>query len=115
LDKVLAVAVVTFPLIGFGAAFAQNTPPAPIQPPAATQQNQPLKTKAPPTGHSAAQVSLYKTESDAKSRCGSDDVVWANPGSHALHDPGTKYYGKTKQGGYVCKSVAIKAGYHEPK
>ena len=39
----------------------------------------------------------------------------ARASSHALHDPGTKYYGKTTHGGYVCKGMAVNAGYHEPK
>jgi hypothetical protein len=60
-------------------------------------------------------MQLYRTEADAKSHCGSDEVLWANTSSHALHDPGTKYYGKTKHGGYVCKDMAVNAGYHETK
>jgi hypothetical protein len=107
----LVVTVLAIPLINFGTCFAQNTAPAP------TQQNQPLRSTATPTGHpaSSARVQLYKTEADAKSHCGSDAVVWGNTSSHVLHDPGTKYYGKTKRGGYVCKGMAVNAGYHESK
>jgi hypothetical protein len=111
MTQLLAVAALAIPLISFGPCFAQNTAPAP------TQQNQPLRTTATPTGRSAAsaKVQLFKTEADAKSHCGSDEVVWGNTSSHVLHDPGTKYYGKTKHGGYVCKGMAVNAGYHESK
>jgi hypothetical protein len=81
------------------------------------QQNQPSRTAGAQPSHtvSSAKVQLYKTEADAKSHCGSDEVVWGNTSSHVLHDSGTKYYGKTKHGGYVCKEMAINAGYHESK
>jgi hypothetical protein len=81
------------------------------------QQTQPPRSAGTQPSHaaSAAKVQLYRSEADAKSHCGSDEVLWANTSSHALHDPGTKYYGKTKHGGYVCKDIAINAGYHETK
>ena len=47
----------------------------------------------------------FKTEADAKSHCGTDQVVWGNTSSHALHAPGTKYYGKTMHGAYMCKGL----------
>ena len=113
--KLLAVSVVTLSLANFGTCFAQNTA-QPSQPPP-TQQNQPSRTTATQASHStsSARVQLYKTEADAKSHCGTDQVVWGNSSSHVLHDPGTKYYGKTSHGGYVCKGMAVNAGYHEPK
>jgi hypothetical protein len=113
--KLLAVSVVTLSLANFGTCFAQNTA-QPSQPPP-TQQNQPSRTTGAQTSHSTslAHVQLYKTEADAKSHCGTDQVVWGNSSSHVLHDPGTKYYGKTTHGGYLCKGMAVNAGYHEPK
>jgi hypothetical protein len=60
-------------------------------------------------------VQQYKTEADAKSHCGTDQVVWGNTSSHVLHDAGTKYYGKTAHGAYMCKGLAVSAGYHEAK
>lgn len=39
-----------------------------------------------------------------------DPVVWVNLGTKVYHLPGSSYYGKTKQGKYLCKSDADKAG-----
>jgi hypothetical protein len=63
----------------------------------------------------AAGPQQYKTEAEAKSQCGTDQVAWGNTSSHVLHDPGTQYYGKTTQGAYMCKAKALSAGYHEPR
>ena len=38
--------------------------------------------------------------------------VWVNTKSGAYWRPGTRYYGKTKQGKYMVEADAIKAGYH---
>jgi uncharacterized protein len=70
---------------------------------------------APQFAMAAAGPQQYKTEAEAKSRCGTDQVAWGNTSSHVLHDPGTKYYGKTTQGAYMCKAKALSAGYHEPR
>ena len=70
-----------------------------------------------PQAHSTSRSSVqqFKTEADAKSHCGTDQVVWGNTSSHVLHDSGTKYYGKTTHGAYMCKGLAVNAGYHEAK
>jgi hypothetical protein len=36
--------------------------------------------------------------------------VWVNTNSGVYHCPGTRWYGKTKQGKYVSECVAIKEG-----
>jgi uncharacterized protein len=64
-----------------------------------------------PLGRPAQQ---YKTEDEATSQCGTDQVVWGNTRSHILHDRGTQYYGKTIEGAYMCKAKAIGAGYRMP-
>ena len=58
--------------------------PAPASTPAATQQTRPANS----TG-----------------------MVWVNTDSGIYHKPGTRYYGKTKQGKYMSEADAIKAGY----
>jgi cytoskeletal protein RodZ len=38
-------------------------------------------------------------------------MVWVNTESGVYHKPGSRYYGKTKQGKYMTEADAIKAGY----
>ena len=101
----IVTTLLTIGLAASGTCFAQTTPGTPGQP----SQTSP----APSSSHSTARIQQYKTEADAKAHCGSDQVVWANTRSHVLHDPGTKYYGKTTHGAYVCKGMAMNADYHE--
>ena len=85
-----------------GTALAQ-APKTPAHPtPAATTSGAPSAPK-------------YSTEAAAKTACGSDPVVWANSSSKVLHPSGDRYYGKTKQGSYMCQSAAVQAGYHMTK
>ena len=109
--KLLATLMISLATIAIGSAQGQPSQSLP------GQQSQPPRTAGAQPSHTAplAKVQLYKTEADSKSRCGGDEVLWANTSSHALHDPGTKYYGRTKHGGFVCKDMAINAGYHESK
>jgi hypothetical protein len=43
------------------------------------------------------------------------DMVWVNSDSKVFHRPGSRWYGKTKQGSYMKESEAVKAGYRESK
>jgi endonuclease G len=43
---------------------------------------------------------------------GGDGKVWVNTKSGAYWQPGTRYYGKTKEGKYMTEAEARKAGYH---
>ena len=53
----------------------------------------------------------YATEGEAKSRCATDTVVWINLSSRIYHLSGTKSYGKTKRGSYMCRGEADSFGY----
>jgi hypothetical protein len=53
----------------------------------------------------------FASEAAAKRSCGGDPVVWANPGSQIFHASGTQFYGKTQDGGFMCRAAAEKAGY----
>ncbi|HEY8314550.1 MAG TPA: hypothetical protein VIG51_10300 [Candidatus Baltobacteraceae bacterium] len=44
--------------------------------------------------------------------CGAVKPVWVNLHSKAYHVLGDPYYGKTKNGKYMCPSAATAAGYH---
>jgi len=41
------------------------------------------------------------------------DIVWVNMGTKAYHEPADPYYGRTKNGKYMCKAAADAAGYHK--
>ncbi len=82
-------------------------------PPAATRTTHAGRTAA--TGSTALPAGGFATESEAKAHCPTDSVVWANTSSKAYHMSGTKYYGKTKRGAYMCQKEADQAGYHGSK
>ena len=64
-----------------------------------------MKPMAKPTG-----AGQFSTEAEAKSRCPNDTVVWLNTKSRIYHYPGTRSYGATKQGVYMCEADAAAAG-----
>ena len=55
-------------------------------------------------------IGQYRTEAEAKGRCFSDTVVWVNLKSRIYHFAGTKNYGNTKEGTYMCERGAIAQG-----
>jgi hypothetical protein len=85
-------------------------PAAPLAPaPAPTQTYQPK----PAPMHTAARATgagEFTTEAEAKARCPTDTVVWVNSKSHIYHYAGTRSYGRTKQGAYMCEADANAAG-----
>ncbi|WP_413771385.1 hypothetical protein [Mesorhizobium sp. PAMC28654] len=59
-----------------------------------------------PTG-----ANQFATEGQAKSRCPSGTVVWVNLKSKIFHFAGSRNYGNTKQGAYICESDATASGF----
>jgi len=53
----------------------------------------------------------YTTELAARARCPSDTVVWANTPTRIYHYTGTRYFGHTRNGAYMCEADARAAGY----
>jgi hypothetical protein len=83
-------------------AAAASTPaakPAPATTPAAS-------TPAASTPAASKSAATQQTP-PAKSNL----MVWVNTDSGIYHKPGTRFYGKTKQGKYMSEADAIKAGY----
>jgi len=57
----------------------------------------------------------FSTEAQAKARCPSDTVVWVNLTSKIYHFSGTKNYGNTKKGAYMCERDTAAAGMRASK
>ena len=84
---------------------AATPAPAPVQATLPKPAPAPMKPAARPTG-----AGEFPTEAEAKARCPSDKVVWVNTKSHIYHYAGTRSYGATKQGAYMCEADAAAAG-----
>jgi len=52
----------------------------------------------------------FSTEGDARAHCGSETVVWVNTKSHVYHFPGSREFGQTKHGAFMCQADADRAG-----
>jgi hypothetical protein len=94
----------------FAAAGPVWAQPAPAHPLAAAH------TKA-ASAHPSMSASLgagqFASEQTAKAHCPGDTVVWVNlGGSKAYHMSDNKYYGKTKQGAFMCQKEADQSGFH---
>src|SRR6266436_4685238 len=67
----------------------------------------PAATPAAPASAPAAKKATAQQAPPANSA----GMVWVNPDSGIYHKPGTRWYGKTKQGKYMTEADAQKAGY----
>lgn len=86
---------------GPGAAPA-GAAPAAASP--ATPGNAPSVTNPPPR---------HPSEAAARSACANDEVVWGNTESHVFHARGSRFYGQTRNGGWMCRAQAELSGYRE--
>jgi hypothetical protein len=68
-----------------------------------------------PTAAISTGANQYSTEAQAKARCSSGTVVWANLSSKIYHFAGHKSYGHTKSGAYMCESDAVSQGIRAAK
>ncbi|MCP2221716.1 hypothetical protein AB7M56_006116 [Bradyrhizobium elkanii] len=104
----------TAPSPGRAAPTATQAAPAP-----APQRSAPATTAAPvptpvqqpsvPRDSATLEAGQFADEASAKARCPSDTVVWVNLPSKVYHFAGTRSYGTTKRGAYMCEKDAIAA------
>lgn len=95
-------------LAGSATVLAQSTSPRPT-----TSSSTARPALAKPSTPSNLASNQFSEEGAAKSHCPGDTVVWVNlGGSKAYHMSGDKYYGKTKEGAYMCQKEADQSGYH---
>jgi hypothetical protein len=57
----------------------------------------------------------YTSEAEAKKACAGAGVVWVNSRSKIYHAPGTRDYGKTRDGFYMCQAQADRSGFRPVK
>jgi hypothetical protein len=91
---------------------ATETAPAPApQRPATTTTaapaQAPVQQPAAPTSSGTLEAGQFADEGSAKARCPTDTVVWVNLPSKIYHFAGTRSYGTTKRGAYMCEKEAI--------
>jgi hypothetical protein len=106
----------TAPSGGFAPAPAPAAAPAPASQSGSLfpwwQQSAPASTPGAPATPRAGE---YTTELAARAQCPSGTVVWANSPSRIYHYSGTRYYGSTRRGAYMCEADARAAGYRAAK
>lgn len=86
--------------------------PAPQRPaPTTTAAPGPAPAQQPsaPSDNATLEAGQFADEASAKARCPSDTVVWVNLPSKIYHFAGTRSYGTTKRGAYMCEKEAIAA------
>jgi cell division septation protein DedD len=72
----------------------------------------PAAKPAAPSTPAAGTPAASKPAAPQQTRPANNSVmVWVNTDSGIYHKPGTRYFGKTKQGKYMSEADAIKAGY----
>jgi hypothetical protein len=52
----------------------------------------------------------FMSEQQAQQHCPSDTVVWLNLPTMIWHYKGERWYGRTKNGAYVCMKEAVAVG-----
>jgi hypothetical protein len=84
--------------------------PAPEKPVARTTAAPAPAPQAPaPKGEETLEAGQFADDASAKARCPTDTVVWVNLPSKIYHFAGTRNYGNTKRGAYMCEKEAIAA------
>ena len=88
---------------------AAAPPTRPVPAPPSTARPAPTTPAAPVAANE------FSTEAQAKARCPSDTVVWVTLTSKIYHFSGTRFYGNTKNGAYMCESDTAAAGMRAAK
>jgi hypothetical protein len=70
---------------------------------------------APTTVGTPTAANQFANETAAKLRCPLDTVVWVNLRSSIYHFKGTKDYGTTKRGAYMCEKDTGAGGFRAAK
>jgi hypothetical protein len=84
--------------------------PAPRKPaPTTTATQAPVQQPRAPRSTASLEAGQFADEASANAHCPADTVVWVNLPSKIYHFAGTRSYGTTKRGAYMCEKEAIGA------
>jgi hypothetical protein len=97
------------------AAPAPTPASAPTSKPTVTPSVAPATKPAPTAAAAPTGANEFPAEAQAKARCPTDTVVWANLESKIYHFSGNKSYGTTKKGAYMCEKDAMAQGVRAAK
>jgi hypothetical protein len=83
-------------------------PVRPVRPPVTA-------SPVPSTSSTPVPANQFSTEAEAKARCPSDTVVWVNLSSKIYHFSGSRSYGTTRNGAYMCEKETAGEGMRAAK
>jgi predicted lipid-binding transport protein (Tim44 family) len=114
-DKCRAGGAAAQPSATPAAAPAAAPAPAPVAKPVAAPAAAPAAKPAPTAATAPTGANEFAAEALAKAHCPVDLVVWANLKTKVYHFSGTKNYGTTKEGAYMCEKDALGQGVRAAK
>ncbi len=88
---------------------ATQAAPVPAQKPSPTTTATPARPPSSNSNGPTLEAGQFADEAPAKARCPTDTVVWVNLKSKIYHFAGTKSYGSTERGAYMCEKDAMAA------
>jgi hypothetical protein len=89
-----------------------NATPTPAAPRRTARETTPRARRGAAVSTSAGE---FVTEAEARAHCPGQTVVWANTRSKVYHFAGSRSYGNTKKGAYMCESDTSAAGLRSAK
>jgi hypothetical protein len=89
--------------------------PTAAAPPARPAPSPSSATRTVPATATPVAANEYSTEAQARVRCPTDTVVWVNLKSKVYHFSGTRNYGNTERGAYMCERDTAAEGMRAAK
>ena len=102
-------------VVALSLTYAQTLIAEPAPQPGSSQKDSTKKAKTKEKEALPRVEGSYSSEAEAKKACADAAVVWVNRRSKIYHAGGTRDYGKTKQGFYMCQANAERSGFRAVK